>query len=163
MRSPFSNHHNGFNFGLLNIGFVDQAIKGYQGVGTITDSVYYVPLMDADGNVQVIRAYGVEEIAVVTRTRLPPRAWEIFPIIRLAAPWMETRAGHVENQDECFVLWFVYVRSFNQKKVGRLVDERKHVAVLSNVIYIFHHGDQGFVIQGSWRQPVRVSRVNESF
>ncbi len=42
-----------------------QAIKGYQGVGTITDSVYYLPLLDADGNIQVIRAHGVEEIAVV--------------------------------------------------------------------------------------------------
>jgi hypothetical protein len=29
-------------------------------VGTITDSVYYLPLMDADGNIQVIRAHGVE-------------------------------------------------------------------------------------------------------
>jgi hypothetical protein len=44
----------------------------------------------------VIRAYGVEEITVVARTRLPPLAKEIFPIIRLAAPWMETGAGHVE-------------------------------------------------------------------
>ncbi len=73
-----------------------QAIKGYQGVGTITDSVYYLLLMDADGNIQVICAYGVEEIAVVARTRLPPLAREIFPVIRVAMPWMETRAGHVE-------------------------------------------------------------------
>ncbi len=73
-----------------------QAIKGYQGVGTITDNVYYLPLMDADGNIQVIRAYGVEEIAVVARTRLPPLAREIFPVIRVALPWMETGAGHVE-------------------------------------------------------------------
>jgi hypothetical protein len=73
-----------------------QAIKGYQGVGTITDSMYYLPLMDADGNIQVIRAYGVEEIAVVARTRLPPLAREIFPVIRVAMPWMETGAGHVE-------------------------------------------------------------------
>jgi hypothetical protein len=73
-----------------------QAIKGYQGVGTITDSVYYLPLMDADGNIQVIRAYGVEEIAVVARTRLPPIAREIFPVIRVAMPWMETGAGHVD-------------------------------------------------------------------
>ena len=50
-------------------------------MGTITDSVYYLPLVDADGNIQVIRAYGVEEIAVVTRTRLPPTAREIFPVI----------------------------------------------------------------------------------
>jgi hypothetical protein len=73
-----------------------QAIKGYQGVGTITDSVYYLPLMDADGDIQVIRAHGVEEIAVVARTRLPPVAREIFPVIRAAMPWMETGAGHVE-------------------------------------------------------------------
>jgi hypothetical protein len=73
-----------------------QAIKGYQGVGTITDSVYYLPLMDADGNIQVIRAHGVEEIAVLARTRLPPIAREIFPVIRAAMPWMETGAGHVE-------------------------------------------------------------------
>ena len=69
-----------------------QAIKGYQGVGTITDSVYYLPLMDADGNIQVIRAYGVEEIAVVARTRLPPLAREIFPVIELPCPgWRRER------------------------------------------------------------------------
>ncbi len=65
-------------------------------MGTITDSVFYLPLMDADGNIQVIRAYGVEETAVVARTRLPPLAREIFPVIRVAMPWMETGAGHVE-------------------------------------------------------------------
>ncbi len=73
-----------------------QAIKGYQGEGLITDSVYYLPLLDVDGNIQVVRAYGVDEIAVVTRTRLPPVAREIFPVIRAYMPWMETRAGHVE-------------------------------------------------------------------
>jgi hypothetical protein len=73
-----------------------QAIKGYQGVGTITDSVYYLPLMDADGNIQVIHAHGVEEITIVARTRLPPIAREIFPVIRASMPWMETGAGHVE-------------------------------------------------------------------
>jgi hypothetical protein len=73
-----------------------QAIKGYQGVGTITDSVYYLPLLDADGNIQVIRAHGVEEIAIVAQTRLPPIAREIFPVIRAFMPWMETGAGHVE-------------------------------------------------------------------
>jgi hypothetical protein len=73
-----------------------QAIKGYQGLGTITDSVYYLPLLDADGNIQVIRAHGVEEITIVARTRLPPIAREIFPVIRAFMPWMETGAGHVE-------------------------------------------------------------------
>jgi hypothetical protein len=73
-----------------------QAIKGYQGEGLITDSIYYVPLLDVDGNIQVIRAYGVDEIDVVKRTRLPPVAREIFPVIRAYMPWMETGAGHVE-------------------------------------------------------------------
>jgi hypothetical protein len=73
-----------------------QVIKGYQGVGTITDSVYYLPLLDTDGNIQVICAHRVEEIAVVARTRLPPIATEIFPVIRAFMPWMETGAGHVE-------------------------------------------------------------------
>jgi hypothetical protein len=58
--------------------------------------VYYLPLLDADGNIQVVRAHGVEEIAIVARTRLPPIAREIFPVIRAAMPWMETGAGHVE-------------------------------------------------------------------
>ncbi len=38
----------------------------------------------------------MDEIAVVTRTRLPPVAREIFPVIRAYMPWMETGAGHVE-------------------------------------------------------------------
>jgi hypothetical protein len=82
--------------GLQSMRAPRQAIKGYQGVGTITDSVYYLPLLDSDGNIQVIRAHGVEEIAVVARTRLPPIAREIFPVIRAFMPWMETGAGHVE-------------------------------------------------------------------
>jgi hypothetical protein len=73
-----------------------QAIKGYQGEGLITDSVYYLPLLDADGNIQVVRAHGVDEITTVTRTRLPHVAREIFPAIRAYMPWMETGAGHVE-------------------------------------------------------------------
>jgi hypothetical protein len=32
----------------------------------------------------------------VARTRLPPIAREIFPVIRAFMPWMETGAGHVE-------------------------------------------------------------------
>jgi hypothetical protein len=73
-----------------------QAIKGYQGEGLITNSIYYLPMLDVDGNIQVIRAYGVDEIAVVTCTRLPPVAREIFPVIRAYMHWMETGAGHVE-------------------------------------------------------------------
>jgi hypothetical protein len=78
--------------GLQGVRAPRQAIKGYQGEGLITDSVYYLPLLDVDGNIQVIRAYGVDEIAVVTRTRLPPVAREIFPVIRAYMPWMETGA-----------------------------------------------------------------------
>jgi hypothetical protein len=73
-----------------------QAIKGYQGEGLIMDSVYYLPLLDADGNIQVVRAHGVDEITTVTHTRLPHVAREIFPTIRAYMPWMETGAGRVE-------------------------------------------------------------------
>ncbi len=73
-----------------------QAIKGYQGEGLITDSVYYLPLLDADGNIQAVLAHGVDEITTVTRTRLPLAAREIFPAIRAYMPWMETGAGRVE-------------------------------------------------------------------
>jgi hypothetical protein len=58
--------------------------------------VYYLHLLDVDVNIQVIRAHGVDEIAVVARTRLPPIAREIFPVIWACMPWMETGAGHVE-------------------------------------------------------------------
>jgi hypothetical protein len=73
-----------------------RAIKGYQGEGLITDIVYYLPLLDSDGHIQVIRAHGVDEITTVTRTRLPHEAREIFPVIRAVMPWMETGAGPVE-------------------------------------------------------------------
>ncbi len=79
--------------GLQGVRAPRQAIRGYQGEGLITDSVYYLPLLDVDGNIQVIRAYGVDEIAVVTCTRLPPVAREIFPVIRAYMPWMETGEG----------------------------------------------------------------------
>jgi hypothetical protein len=78
-----------------------QAIKGYQGEGLVTDSVYYLPLLDADGNIQVVRAHGVDEITTVTRTRLPHAAREIFPAIRAFMPWMETGAGPVD----CSLVW----------------------------------------------------------
>ncbi len=81
--------------GLQGVRVPRQAIKGYQGEGIIT-GVYYLPLLDVDGNIQVIRAHGVDEIAVVARTRLPPVAREIFTVIRAYMPWMETGAGHVE-------------------------------------------------------------------
>jgi hypothetical protein len=72
--------------GLQGVRAPRQAIKGSQGEGLITDSIYYLPLLDVDGNIQVIRGYEVDEIAVVARTRLPPVAREIFPVIRAYMP-----------------------------------------------------------------------------
>jgi hypothetical protein len=43
-----------------------RAIKGYKGEGLVTDSNYNLPLLDADGNIQVVCAHGVDEIATVT-------------------------------------------------------------------------------------------------
>ncbi len=71
-------------------------MKGYKGEVLITYSNFYLPLLDTDGNIQGICAHGVDEIATVTRTRLPHMAREIFPVIRAFMPWMETVAGPVE-------------------------------------------------------------------
>ncbi len=73
-----------------------QAIKRYKGEVLITDSDYYLPLLDADGNIQVVCSHGVDEMATVTCTRLPQVAREIFPVIRAFMPWMVTGAGPVE-------------------------------------------------------------------
>jgi hypothetical protein len=73
-----------------------RAVKGYEGRVFITDSNYYLPLLDADGNIQVVCAHGVDETTTVTRTRVPHVAREIFPVIRAFMPWMETGAGPVE-------------------------------------------------------------------
>ena len=35
----------------------------------IVDSCYHLPLLDTDGNIQVVCAYGVDDIATVARTR----------------------------------------------------------------------------------------------
>jgi hypothetical protein len=62
----------------------------------IVGSCYYLPLLDADGNVQVICAYGVDENATLARTRLPQSARGIFPVIRAFMTWMDTWAGPVD-------------------------------------------------------------------
>ncbi len=62
--------------------------------------------------------------------------------------------GNVEDQNESFLIRFVNVRGFDEKKVGRLVDKREHVAVLCNVIDVFHHCDEGFMVQGPRRKSV---------
>jgi hypothetical protein len=50
------------------------------------DSRYYLPLLDADGDVQVICAYGLDEIATVARARMSPDAGDVFPVIRALLP-----------------------------------------------------------------------------
>ncbi len=62
----------------------------------ITDSCYYLPLLDADGNYQVICTHRVKEITTMARTRLPPWARDVFPAVPAHMPWMDTEAGPVE-------------------------------------------------------------------
>ncbi len=71
-------------------------VRGFEGSAIITDSCYYLPLLDADGNYQVLCAYGVEKIATVARTRLPPWAREVLPAVHAYMPWMDTEAGPKE-------------------------------------------------------------------
>ncbi len=62
----------------------------------ITDSCYYLPLLDTDGNYQVICTHRVKEIATMARTRLPPWARDVFPAVHAHMPWMDTEAVPVE-------------------------------------------------------------------
>ncbi len=73
-----------------------RAVRGFEGKVVIVDSCYSLPRLDADGDVQVVCAYGVDEIATVARTRLPQRAGDIFPVIRASMPWMDTEEGPVD-------------------------------------------------------------------
>jgi hypothetical protein len=57
---------------------------------------HFLPLVDAQGNHQVICAYELEEITTVAETRLPPWARGVFPSVRVHMPWMDTKAGPVE-------------------------------------------------------------------
>ncbi len=79
------------------------SVRGSKGSVIITDSCYYLPLLDTDGNNQVICAYGVEEIATVTRTRLPPWTRDVFPAVRAYMPWMDMEAGPVEGPVELLI------------------------------------------------------------
>jgi hypothetical protein len=54
-------------------------VKGFEGKVDIVDSCYYLPLLDADGDIQVVCADGVDEIATVARTRLPLWQGTYFP------------------------------------------------------------------------------------
>jgi hypothetical protein len=82
--------------GLQAVRSPGRAVKGHEGRVFITDSSYYLPLLDAHDSIQVICAHRVDEITTITRTRLPHRARDIFPVIRAFMPWMKTSAGPVE-------------------------------------------------------------------
>jgi hypothetical protein len=60
--------------------------RGFEGSSVITDSCHYLPLLDAEGNYQVICAYEVEEITTVARARLHPWARDVFPSVRAHLP-----------------------------------------------------------------------------
>ncbi len=45
--------------------------QGIEGKETPIDSCYNLPLLEADGDVQVICAYGVEDIVTMARSSLP--------------------------------------------------------------------------------------------
>jgi hypothetical protein len=62
----------------------------------IMDSCYYLPLLDGDDDLQVVCAYGVDEITTVTRTMLSQRVGDIFPMIRAFMPWVHTEDGPVD-------------------------------------------------------------------
>ncbi len=63
-------------------------VGGFEGTEKIIDSCFYLQLLDADGNVQVICAYGVKDIVTVARSRSPRNAGELFPVIRAFIPRM---------------------------------------------------------------------------
>jgi hypothetical protein len=65
-------------------------MKSHEGRVFITDSSYNLPLLDADGNIQMICAHGVDEITTVTRTRLPPIARKISCLHAVDGDWRGT-------------------------------------------------------------------------
>ncbi len=75
---------------------MQRSVRDFEGSAVITDSCHYLPLLDADGNYQVICTYEVEEITTVARMRLPPWARDVFLSVRAHMPWMDTKAGPVE-------------------------------------------------------------------
>ncbi len=45
--------------------------RGFEGTETTINSCFYLQFLDADGNVQVICVYGVDDIVTVERSRPP--------------------------------------------------------------------------------------------
>jgi hypothetical protein len=72
-------------------------VKGFEGKVNVMDSRYYLPLLDADGEVKVFCAYVVDEIATVARTRMLPDAGNVFPVIRAFLPWMNMARAEVDS------------------------------------------------------------------
>jgi hypothetical protein len=52
-------------------------VRGYEGKMTTINNRFYLPLLDADGDVQVVRAYGVDNIVTMARSR-PPGMQETY-------------------------------------------------------------------------------------
>jgi hypothetical protein len=71
-------------------------VRGFEGSMVFVNGCHFLPLIDAEGNHQVICAYKVEEIATVAGTKLPPWAREVFPSVHAHMPLMDTEAGPVE-------------------------------------------------------------------
>ncbi len=57
-------------------------VRGLGGASISVTGCHFLPLVDAQGNHQVICAYEVEEITTVAETRLPPWAREVFSSVR---------------------------------------------------------------------------------
>ncbi len=73
-----------------------RSVRGFEGRTVDIDSCHFLPLVDARGEYQVVCAYEVDEIATVSRTRLPQWTREVFPSVRAHMPGMDTEAGPVE-------------------------------------------------------------------
>jgi hypothetical protein len=71
-------------------------VRGYEGKETTVNNCFYLPLLDADGDVQVVRAYGVDDIVTVARSRPPQDAGDICPVVKAFIPWMSMDGGPVE-------------------------------------------------------------------
>jgi hypothetical protein len=68
----------------------------------------------------------------------------------------------VKHQHKSFLVRFVDVGGFHQEEVQRLVDKGQHVTVPGDLINVFDHFDEGFVVESPWRKSVRVGSVNQS-
>ena len=58
-----------------------RVVGGFEGTEKTINICFYLRLLDADGNVQVICAYGVDDIVTVARSRPPKNPGEVFPLI----------------------------------------------------------------------------------